>query len=329
MSRMIEKSQNLNTRRSANYEASAWDHDFVQSLKSDYAGENYARRLEKLKEVVRLMFTDQVRGSLSSTLNFINVIQRLGVDYHLDGEIKKDDLFTIALRFRLLRQHHYEVSQDFFKRFMAEMTNTSSALNDIEGMLSEDMLDESQKLTTEILKEYLLFSTKDQGDINSTTERLVHHALDLPLQWIPQRVEARWYIDIYEMMEDMDPLLLEFVKLDFNILQGKYQHELKHISRWWKELGCIELLSFSKNRFVEMFVWTVWCHFEPEFDISRLEITKFGASATLVDDAYDVYGTLEELNMFTDAVERFAYYGCLYFFLLLVTWVKECPLTDE
>ncbi|KAI3855090.1 hypothetical protein MKX03_018484 [Papaver bracteatum] len=330
MSGVIAKSENFTTRRSANYKASDWGHDFVQSLKSDYAEENYTRRSEKLKEKVKLMFADQVcRGSLSSTLKLINVIQRLGVSYHFNGEIRasldtinkknygweKDDLFTRALRFRLLRQHRYEVSQDVFKRFMAEMTNTSSALDDIEGVVSvyeasfyafegEDILDEARKLVTEILQEYLLSSAKDQGNTNSITERLVRHALELPFHWIARRVEARWYIDTYEMMQDMDPLLLEFAKLDFNILQVKYQDELKHISRWWKELGCIELLSFSRNRIVEMFVWSIWCHFEPEFDISRVEITKWGALATLVDDAYDVYGTLEELNMFTDAVER-------------------------
>ncbi|KAI3958289.1 hypothetical protein MKW92_046470 [Papaver armeniacum] len=328
MSGVIEKSENFTTRRSANYKASDWGHDFVQSLKSDYAEENYTRRSEKLKENLRLMFADQVRsGSLSSTLKLINVIQRLGVSYHFEGEIRasldtinkknygweKDDLFTRALRFRLLRQHRYKVSQDDFKRFMADMT--SSAFNDIEGVVSvyeasfyalegEDILDEARKLVTEVLKEYLLSSAKDQANINSITERLVRHALELPFHWIAPRVEARWYIDTYEMMQDMNPLLLEFAKLDFNILQAKYQNEVKDISRWWKELGCIELLSFSRNRIVEMFVWTVWCHFEPEFDISREEITKWGALATLADDAYDVYGTLEELNMFTDAVER-------------------------
>ncbi|KAI3870357.1 hypothetical protein MKW92_000991 [Papaver armeniacum] len=329
MSGVTEKSENFSTRRSANYEASEWGHDFVQSLKSDYA--NYTRRSEKLKENVRLMFADQVRsGSLSSTLKLINVIQRLGVSYHFEGEIRdsldtinkknygweKDDLFTRALRFRLLRQHCYKVSQDDFKRFMADMMNTSSAFNDIEGVVEcfyeasfyalegEDILDEARKLVTEVLKEYLLSSAKDQGNTNSITERLVRHALELPFHWIAPRVEARWYIDTYEMMQDMNPLLLEFAKLDFNILQARYQNEVKDISRWWKELGCIELLSFSRNRIVEMFVWTVWCHFEPEFDISREEITKWGALATLADDAYDVYGTLEELNMFTDAVER-------------------------
>ncbi|KAI3870355.1 hypothetical protein MKW92_000989 [Papaver armeniacum] len=330
MSGVKEKTENFTTRRSANYEASDWGHDFVQSLKSDYAEESYTRRSEKLKEKVRLMFSDQVcSGSLSTKLKLINDIQRLGVSYHFEGEIRasldtinkndygweKDDLFNRALRFRLLRQHRYKVSQDVFMRFMADMMNTSSAYNDIQGMLSvyeasfyalegEDILDEARILVTEILKDYLLSTAKDQENTNSITERLVRHALELPFHWIARRVEARWYIDTYEMMQDMDPLLLEFAKLDFNILQAKYQDELKHISRWWKELGCIELLSFSRNRIVEMFVWTIWCHFEPEFDISREEITKWGALATLVDDAYDVYGTLEELNMFTDAVEK-------------------------
>ncbi|KAI3835340.1 hypothetical protein MKW98_020456 [Papaver atlanticum] len=244
MSGVVEKSENITPRRSANYKASDWGHDFVQSLKSDYA---------------------------------VNV----------------------------------------FKRFiMAEMMNTSSAFNDVEGMLSvfeasfyafegEEILDEAQKLTTKTLEEYMQSPpAKDEGANTCITGRLVRYALELPFQWITPRVEARWYIDTYEMMQDMDPLLLEFAKLDFNILQAKYQDEVKHISRWWKELGCIELLSFSRNRFVEMFVWTVWCNFEPEFDISREEITKFGALGTPVDDAYDLYGTLDELIMFTDAIER-------------------------
>lgn len=87
------------------------------------------------------------------------------------------------------------------------------------------ILDDAQKLTTKTLEEYLQsLPAKDEGTNTCITERLVHHALELPLQWTTPRVEARWYIDTYEMMQDMDPLLLEFAKLGL-------QHFASQVSR--------------------------------------------------------------------------------------------------
>ncbi|KAH0647128.1 hypothetical protein KY290_033128 [Solanum tuberosum] len=44
--------------------------------------------------------------------------------------------------------------------------------------------------------------------------------------------------------------------------------------------------------------------FEPQYSNSRRMLTKVAALGTLIDDIYDVYGTLDELELFTDAVER-------------------------
>ena len=43
---------------------------------------------------------------------------------------------------------------------------------------------------------------------------------------------------------------------------------------------------------------------EPQFGYSRIINTKVIALITVIDDIYDVYGTLDELELFTDAVDR-------------------------
>ncbi|XWS12766.1 hypothetical protein CRYUN_Cryun37aG0118500 [Craigia yunnanensis] len=96
----------------------------------------------------------------------------------------------------------------------------------------------------------------------------------------------------------------KLAKLDFNILQGMHQEELKEMSRWWKNTGLGEKLSFARNRLVESFLWTVGIAFKPQFGSRRKILTKAIALITMIDDIYDVYGTLDELELFTDAVER-------------------------
>ncbi|KAJ0080814.1 hypothetical protein Patl1_10972 [Pistacia atlantica] len=71
-----------------------------------------------------------------------------------------------------------------------------------------------------------------------TTKRLKapdNHALRLPLHWSAPRLEARRYVDVYETSEDKNPLLLKLAKLDFNIVQGTHQQELKDMSRLSKQ----------------------------------------------------------------------------------------------
>ena len=59
----------------------------------------------------------------------------------------------------------------------------------------------------------------------------VRHALELPLHWRMLRLEARWFIDAYEKTQDMNPMLLEFAKLDYNMVQAKHLEDLKYVSR--------------------------------------------------------------------------------------------------
>ncbi|KAH7533008.1 hypothetical protein FEM48_Zijuj04G0084100 [Ziziphus jujuba var. spinosa] len=112
-------------RRSANYQTPIWHFDYVQSLRSDFVGEPYARRINKLKENVRVMLEKEVDPI--AQLEQIDVLQRLGLAYHFEDEVEnilkrvyhknfsngtwKNNLYATALAFRLLRQHGYSVPQ--------------------------------------------------------------------------------------------------------------------------------------------------------------------------------------------------------------------------
>ncbi|KAI3839595.1 hypothetical protein MKW92_041387 [Papaver armeniacum] len=146
---------------------------------------------------------------------------------------------------------------------------------------------------------------KSESSHQDFSKRLVNRALGLPLNWVMQRQEARWYIDMYEMMEDgMEPVLLEFAKLDFNMVQATYQEDLKYISRWWLELDYGGILKFSRDRWLETFYWVVGCHFEPKFSNYRRQLTKLSCLLATTDDMCDIYSSFDEIKMFSEAVDR-------------------------
>uniref|UniRef100_F6I5S8 (-)-alpha-terpineol synthase n=2 Tax=Vitis vinifera TaxID=29760 RepID=F6I5S8_VITVI len=313
-------------RRTASYQPSIWDHDYIRSLTSDYVGETYTRQLEKLKGDVKMML-GQV-GEPLHQLELIDTLQRLGIHYHFGEEIKRilhsiynnynrndtwknGDLYATALEFRLLRQHGYHVPQDVFHIFINKMGTVNPWLNeDIKGILclyeasylsvkGENILEEARDFTRNFLEEYLE-RTVDQNDLTA----IINHAMELPLHWRMLRLEARWFIDIYERSQGMNPILLELAKLDYNMVQATYQEDLKHASMWWRSTRLPEKSSFSRDRLVENFLWAVGFIFEPQFGYCRRMLTKLISLITTIDDVYDVYGTLDELELFTDAVDR-------------------------
>ncbi|XP_077233471.1 alpha-terpineol synthase, chloroplastic-like [Tasmannia lanceolata] len=311
------------TRRSANYQQSFADYDFIQSLKSDYKGEMYERHFKKLKEDVRCLLVKV--GQSVDRLNLIDTLQCLGVGYHYKKEIQEalriisindysmgDDLYATALRFRLLRQHGFEVSQDVFNGFKDDKGDFMASLcEDTKGMLSlyqashlafegEIVMDEARTFTTMHLTDAL----KGKG-IEQKLARQVEHALKLPLHWRVPKLEARWYIEeIYLRKEDMSPLLFEMAKLDYNMVQAIYQTNVKAMSKWWRKLGLGNNLSFARDRLTESFLWSIGIFSEPESGYSREVNTKVIQLVTSIDDIYDLYGTLGELELFTDVVDR-------------------------
>ncbi|KAL3538331.1 hypothetical protein ACH5RR_001697 [Cinchona calisaya] len=316
--------EQLPPRRSGNYQPSNWDFDFVQSLQNEYAEEKYIKRCGVLKEQVKMLLDEEVKPL--SQLELINDLLRLGVSYHFHDKIESilsriyqghkgsrndKDLYATALEFRLLRQHGFDVSQDVFDCFKDGKGDFKPNLwKDTKGMLhlyeASFLLNEHES-TLESAREFAckcLEKNLDDKGIDQELAILVQHALELPLHWRMLRLEAKWFIDIYEKRADRNPTLLEFAKLDFNVVQATHLDDLKYTSRWWKSTRLAENLTFARDRLVENFFWTIGVIFDPQHGYCRRMSTKVNALITTIDDIYDVYGTLDELKLFTDAVER-------------------------
>ncbi|XP_042515298.1 (-)-germacrene D synthase-like [Macadamia integrifolia] len=310
----------------ANFHRSIWSDRFIKSAPGDQdmkTNEAYSlEQVEELKEV-RRMLVAHANESLKK-LSLIDSLQRVGVAYHFEGEMEKameqiydapnhgfddnNNLYTVALRFRLLRQQGYNVPCEVFNKFKSSDGKFKEDLTeDVSGMLclyeathwrvhGEDILDEALEFTTARLNSIVT------NDHPLATQ--VMHALKQSLRNSPPRIEARHYISAYQEDKTKNESLLKFAKIDFNLLQAIHQQELTQLSKWWKELGLASKLPYARDRLVESYFFVVGIYFEPHYALGRKIVTKVTALLTIIDDTYDAYGTLEELQLFTDAIER-------------------------
>ncbi|URE19086.1 hypothetical protein MUK42_04307 [Musa troglodytarum] len=252
-------------------------------------------RAAELMEQVRSMLKDT--ADILQTMDLVDSIQLLGLSYHFEKEISEalnrvhdadfndHGLYDTALRFRLLRQQGYHVTPDVFNKFKDEEGNLMSTLkDDPKGLLSlynaaylpiheETILDEAISFTRDLLVSML-------SNLTPPLATQVRLFLESPLCRRMKRLLARNYISIYQECATRNDALLELAKLDFNLLQ------------------CLH------HRVVECYYWILAVYFEPHYSRARVISTKVMAMTSILDDIYDLYSTLEESQLLTQAIQR-------------------------
>ncbi|KAM0927751.1 hypothetical protein ACQ4PT_002662 [Festuca glaucescens] len=136
--------------------------------------------------------------------------------------------------------------------------------------------------------------------------------LDLPLHLRAPRLQTIWSLEDHrdsidngrdgESCRNIDPSILQLVALDFNLVQAVHRAELVEVTKWWKETELGEKLSFARHRLVECFFCAACMVPEPSLTGCREALAKVGSLIIPLDDVYDLYGTLDELAAFTDAM---------------------------
>ncbi|KAH6801551.1 hypothetical protein C2S52_002015 [Perilla frutescens var. hirtella] len=352
--------QTATARRSGNYEPSLWDFNYIQSLNSThYREERHLEREVELIEQVKLLLEEEMEAV--QQLELVDDLKNLGLSYFFKDQIKKiltsiynehtcfrgnieaeeRGLYFTALGFRLLRQHGFQVSQEVFDCFKNDEGSDFKASlgDDTKGLLQlyeasfllregEDTMELARQYATKFLQKKV---DDDHGLIDDNNlMSWIRHSLEIPLHWRIHRLEARWFLDAYATRHDMNPIILELAKLDFNIIQATQQEELKDLSTWWKSACLAEKLPFVRDRLVESYFWAI-ALFEPhQYGYHRKIAAKIITLITSLDDVYDIYGTLYELQLFTDVIQRWdtesisrlPYYMQL-FYMVLHNFVSE------
>ncbi|XP_071904074.1 valencene synthase-like isoform X2 [Coffea arabica] len=245
----------------ANFHPDIWGNQFLL-YSPDFDKARWASmkgQVEQLKEKVRTKLQETASNPLEQ-LQFIDAIQRLGIEYQFEEEIShalqklhekhqswedNDHFYTAALYFRILRQEGFRVSADIFKKFLdAEGKFREGLVNDVQGMLalyeaahlslqSDDILDHALAFTSNHLQSL-------PCKLSDPLAALVNHALMQPYWRGIPRLEARNYLSIYEKGPLHNTSLLKLAKLDFNMLQSLHKEELQEISLW--NVDCMKQL---------------------------------------------------------------------------------------
>ncbi|KAK3123618.1 hypothetical protein QOZ80_8AG0633700 [Eleusine coracana subsp. coracana] len=272
------------------------------------------------EEVRRIMMDVGASKDLVRKLELIDTLERLGLGYHYKKEIdevlcviyndmnESSDLYVTSLRFYLLRKHGYAVSSDVFVKFfrdgkgniLGDDANTILMVYDAAHLRThgEDILDHIITLCKIRLQSAL--KTKSEA----TLVEEVRLTLETPRFRRVERVEARHFISLYQKNVAQNDTILEFAKLDYNIVQVLYCKELKELTVWWIDLKSHVDVQFARDRMVEMYFWMMAIVYEPYYTYSRIIVTKLVIILALLDDVFGNYTTTEESAIFCTAIER-------------------------
>ncbi|KAL6333390.1 hypothetical protein AAG906_028575 [Vitis piasezkii] len=271
----------------------------------------YNKHAQKLKEV-KHVFSKLGEDAMESMM-MIDAIQRLGIDHHFEEEIEAvlqkqymkssihgdcdEDLYEVALRFRLLRQEGYTVPADVFNNLKDTEGKIQEKLSDdVKGLMGlyeasqlsikgEDILEEIGNFSSQLLNAWNTHNDHSQA-------RIVRNTLGHPHHKSLARFMAKSFLSDFQGTDGWINVFRELAKW---------------ISIWWKDLGLAKELKFARNQPLKWYMWPLAVLPDPSLSEQRVELTKPISLVYIIDDIFDVHGTLDELTLFTEAVNRWEY----------------------
>ncbi|ERN01598.1 hypothetical protein AMTR_s00352p00011630 [Amborella trichopoda] len=132
----------------------------------------------------------------------------------------------------------------------------------------------------------------------------IEFSLAYPRQYPLSRLESRSILEQLWPGDERNHKYLELARLDLNSLQKLYAEEIQEVVSWLEDVGFMKI-EFARHRVVKSYFTVAAGIYEPEYKTFRVEYTKFGTMAALLDDIYDLKSNCpEDLRLLTKAIHR-------------------------
>ncbi|KAK9074296.1 hypothetical protein SSX86_006893 [Deinandra increscens subsp. villosa] len=280
---------------------------------------------------------------LYARLYMVDQLERLGITRHFTEEIqavldeayrcwmqRDEQIFmnagTCALAFRVLRTNGYQISSDA----LVEITKEGSYMSPHEGPFEdiyaslevyqashilyqdEPAFGGLNLISSDFLKRKI--RTKSNDQLSKYFHKQVDDALRFPFYGGLERLSTRRNIQNYNAHDTRilkttycSPNISneDFIRLaeeDFNASQSIFRAELKDLERWVVENNLDKIKSRQKMTYCYFSVASTLS--SPELSDARITWAKGGFLATIVDDFFDVVGSVDELVNLIQCVEK-------------------------
>ncbi|CAM0870450.1 unnamed protein product [Alopecurus aequalis] len=275
-------------------------------------------------------------------LSLVDTLKNIGISRHFSREIKsildktyscwlrRDeeimlDVTTCSAAFRLLRMNGYDVSSDdlsHVSKASAFHDTLQGYLNDTKSLLELYKASKVSLLENELILENicywsgsLLTEKLNSNEIqNLPIFREVEYALKFPYYAMVEPLEHKRNIENFnfggaEMLNTTNlPCcanqdLVDLAVRNFSLSQSVYQDELKHLESWEKG-NMLDQLEFVRKHLRNTYLSVVATISAHELSDARMACAKTVALVVVVDDFFDVGGSIEELQNLIVLVER-------------------------
>ncbi|PIN00688.1 Tricyclene synthase [Handroanthus impetiginosus] len=301
---------------STNFEKSPLHLDKLSSV-------GYEQKIEDIKHLLQSIPENDPAESLA----LVDSVQRLGVNSHFHEEIEtilqqfykttSDHIYgfytlhDVSLLFRLLRQNGYCISADVFNNFKGKDGKFRGRLRqDTRGLMElyeaaqlgfegEYVLDEAANFSSKILQECI---AADHMDPNWS--KMIKNKLRHPYHKTITRFAEKDFFQEFQWKKTLRELAI----MDLHKRRSVYQAELRQISAWWNELSLSDNLKLARNQPIKWYTWSMAILMDDiNMSAQRVELTKSISFIYLIDDIFDLYGTQDELTIFTEAINKWDY----------------------